>query len=192
MCMKILKKILDLVMDGLEGIIFVGSLYIVVYIYLFMPTSVIGSSMEPNLHNRDRLIVDKVSYRFKQPERGDIVVIKSPKNPDIDYIKRLVGLSGDTILIKEGKVFINGVLLPEDFVTSATNVWDQGYIRENQPFIVPNDYVFVMGDNRERSSDSREFGPIPISSIVGQVPLRYYPPDKFGLLVNPLPENLRD
>src|SRR3989344_7275836 len=110
--MKILKKIFDLTMDSLETVIFIGSLYIVVYIYLFMPTSVIGSSMEPTLKSKDRLIINKIYYRFKPLERGDIIVIKSPKNPDIDYIKRLIGLPNDAVLIKDGNVYVNNNLLP--------------------------------------------------------------------------------
>ena len=156
-----------------------------------MPTSVIGSSMEPTLKNKDRLIVNKVYYKFKSLERGDIIVIKSPKNPDIDYVKRLIGLPNDTILIKDGKAYINNVQLPQDFISGQTNTWLGGFLQEDQSFKIPDNYVFVMGDNRERSSDSREFGPIPLSSIVGQVPFRYYPPDKFGTLENPLPLNLR-
>lgn len=189
--MNLVKKIIGFVMDSLETIVFIGSIYIVIYIYLFMPTSVKGASMEPTLYNNDRLIINKIAYKLKPLERGDIIVIKSPKNPDIEYVKRLIELPNDTVLINNGDVYINGIQLPKDFISSKTNVWEGGFVKENQPYKVPKDFIFVMGDNRQRSSDSREFGPIPISSILGQAPFRYFPQDKFGWLLNPFPQNLR-
>ncbi len=173
--MKIVKSVINFTTDILETIVFIGSIYIVVYLYLFFPTSVIGASMEPTLHTNDRLIVSKISYKLEAIKRGDIVVLHSPKNSDIEYIKRVIGIAGDEILIKDQGVFINGVKLDESYVSVKTNVWEYGFSRENVPYTVPKDYVFVMGDNRPRSSDSREFGSIPISSVVGKAVLRYYP-----------------
>ncbi len=178
-------------MDSLETITFVGSLYIVVYLFLFFPMQVQGASMEPTLHTGDRLIVNRVIYKVRQPERGDVVIIKSPQNPDIDFVKRVIGLPGDNVLLKNGEVYINNVLLPEPFVADKTFAWEDKPIIEDLPFVVPKDEIIVMGDNRPRSSDSREFGPIPISSIVGEAILRYFPPDKFGWFTNPIPTSLR-
>ncbi len=173
--MKIVKAVISFTADILETIVFIGSIYIVIYLYLFFPTSVIGASMEPTLHTGDRLVISKVSYKFEPIERGDIVVLNSPKNPDIEYIKRVVGTPGDEILIKDQEVIINGVKLEESYISAKTNVWEHGFITNNVPYTVPEDYVFVMGDNRTKSSDSREFGPIPISSVVGKAVFRYYP-----------------
>ncbi len=177
-------------MDSLETITFVGSLYIVVYLFLFFPMQVQGASMEPTLHTGDRLIVNRVIYKVRQPERGDVIILKSPQNPDIDFVKRVIGLPKDTVLLKDGDVYINGTLLPEPFVSDKTYAWEGKPLEEDLPFVVPKGEIVVMGDNRPRSSDSREFGPVPISSIVGEAILRYFPPDKFEWFNNPLPATL--
>lgn len=131
--------------------------------------------MEPTLHTGDRLIISKVSYKLESIKRGDIVVLNSPKNPDVEYIKRVIGLPGDIILVKDNNIYLNNSLLEETYISAKTNVWEYGFTKEDMPYTVPENYVFVMGDNRPRSSDSREFGPIPISSIVGKAVFRYYP-----------------
>ncbi len=173
--MKIVKNIINFTADILETIVFIGSIYIVVYLYLFFPTSVIGASMEPTLHSGDRLVISKISYKLENIKRGDIVVLHSPKNPDVEYIKRVIGLPGDTILIKDNYVYLNGFLLQESYVSAQTNLWEFGFTKEGALYTVPENYIFVMGDNRPRSSDSREFGSIPVSSIVGKAVFRYYP-----------------
>ncbi len=178
-------------MDILETVVFVGSLFIVVYLFIMAPNQVKGSSMEPTFHTGEYILTSKITYKFRKPERGDVIVFKAPKNPDVDYIKRIIGLPGDTVLVKNGNVFVNGVQLNEPYISAATNTWDGGFIQEGVPLKVPEGYLFVMGDNRPRSSDSREFGPIPEDSIIGQVFYRYYPANKVGPITDPLPKNLR-
>lgn len=189
--MELLKGILDFVMDILETIAFVGSLFIVIYLYVVQPNQVKGVSMEPTFQSGDYILTSKITYKFKPMERGDVVVFNSPKNPNIEYIKRIIGLPGDKIMVKNGEVYVNDQILPETYISAKTNLWDSGFLKEGEPIIVPDDYLFVMGDNRPRSSDSREFGPIPISSLVGVVIYRYFPPDKAGFIKNPLPKKLR-
>lgn len=189
--MNIVKGIIDFVMDILETIAFVGSLFIVIYLFIFQPNQVKGVSMEPTFQSGDYIITSKITYKFKKIERGDVVVFNSPKNPDIEYIKRIIGLPGDKIEVRDGKVYLNNQLLSENYIASKTNLWDNGYLKEGEPIFVPENFVFVMGDNRPRSSDSREFGPIPISSIVGTVIFRYFPPQKIGIIKNPYPPQLR-
>lgn len=178
-------------MDILEPIVFVGSLFMVIYYHILTPNQVKGVSMEPTFHSGDYIITSKITYKFRKPQRGDVVVFRSPKNPDIEYIKRIIALPGDTILIEKGEVYINGVRLEETYIAEKTNLWETGYLKEGVPAIVPPDHVFVMGDNRPRSSDSREFGPIPISSIIGPAIYRYFPPPVMGTISNPLPSSLR-
>lgn len=189
--MNIVKGIIDFVMDILETIALVGTLFIVIYLYIFQPTQVKGTSMEPTFESGDYIITSKITYKFKRIERGDVIVFKSPKNPNIEYIKRIIGLPGDKIEIRNNEVYVNDSILPETYISAKTKVWDIGFIKEGQPIIVPQNYVFVMGDNRPRSSDSREFGPIPIDSIVRVVIYRYFPPTKAGIIKNPLPSSLR-
>src|SRR3989338_4368418 len=106
--MNFLKKTLSFIADTLESIAFIGSIYVVVYLFLFFPSGVQGASMEPTFHTGDRIIVNRIAYKIADIERGDIVVINSPKNPDIDYVKRVIGLPGETILFKDGEVYIKG------------------------------------------------------------------------------------
>lgn len=176
------KRIFGYFMDSLQTIVFILSLYIVVYIFFFMPSEVRGSSMEPTLHTSERLIVNKILYRFSSPKRGDIIVLKSPRNPDISYIKRVVGEPQDTIHISGGLVFVNGQEVSEPFTAAPTYTWEGSSIKEDQEYIVPEGHLFVLGDNRPRSSDSREFGFIPIDSIEGRAIFRYFPPERMGLL----------
>ncbi len=189
--MDFVKKIIEFVMDILETVVFIGSIFIVVYLFILQPNKVQGASMEPNFQNNDFILTSKITYRFRGPERGDVIVFKAPSNPDIDYIKRIIGLPGDTVTIQNGQVYVNGSLIDESFTSAATNVWDGGFSKEDVPFKVPDDELFVMGDNRPRSSDSREFGPIPIASVIGQVFYRYFPASDAGWIKNPFPSSLR-
>ncbi len=189
--MRIVKSVIEFVMDILETVVFVGSLFIVMYLFILQPNQVKGASMEPTFISGDYILTSKVTYKLRSLERGDVVVFKSPKNPDIDYIKRVIGLPGDKINFKNGEVYVNDAQLSENYISAKTNLWEAGYSKENAPVVVPEGEIFVMGDNRPRSSDSREFGPVSEESIVGQVFYRYFPANKVGLIENPLPTTLR-
>ncbi|PIS15815.1 signal peptidase I [Candidatus Roizmanbacteria bacterium CG09_land_8_20_14_0_10_41_9] len=186
--MSFVKRVIEFVMDILETIVFVGSIFIMLYLFIMQPNQVKGASMEPTFASGDYIFTSKITYKFRSPERGDIVVFRSPKNPDIDYIKRVIGLPGDQILIQKGTVFVNGTSINESYITSSTNLWDGGFVSEGVPITVPESELFVMGDNRQRSSDSREFGPIPAESVIGQVFYRYFPSSKMGEIRNPFPK----
>lgn len=189
--MGVMKAIIDFVMDILETIVFIGSLFIVIYLFIMAPNQVKGASMEPTFYSGEYILTSKVTYKFRPPHRGDVVVFKSPKNPDIDYIKRIIGLPGDKIEITDGEVRVNETLLEESYTSSTTNLWEGGFIHEGIPITVPSNMVFAMGDNRPRSSDSREFGPVPLEDIIGDVFFRYFPTDKLGPIKNPLPKSLQ-
>lgn len=178
-------------MDILETVTFVASIFIVIYLFIMQPNQVRGASMEPGLSSGEYIFTSKITYKFRPIERGDIIVFKSPQNPDIDYIKRVIGLPGDTVLFKNETVAVNGFELNEPYISDKTSLWEGGYIKEGEPVMVPEAEILVLGDNRPRSSDSREFGPIPTSSIIGQVFYRYFPPNKMGSITNPFPKNLR-
>ncbi len=189
--MKIVKPIIDFVMDILETVVFVGSLFIVVYLFILTPNQVKGASMENTFHTGDYILTSRITYKFRRMERGDVVVFKSPKNPDIEYIKRIIGLPGDVITISNGIVKVNDIQLTEDYLAAPTNLWDGGCIKDNIPYSVPSDEIFVMGDNRPRSSDSREFCAVKIDSIIGDVFYRYFPSNVMGKISNPLPKSVR-
>ena len=152
------------------------------------PVYIDSGSMEPTLHGckgcvDDRVLINKFVYDFSDPKRGDIVLFEDPKNPEGDaLIKRVIGLPGDTIAIQNGKLYLNG------------NPQDEPYLAENPclsympktcsfgPVTVPENHVFVMGDNRANSTDSRFFGPIPEESVIGKAALSFWPPGRLQLL----------
>lgn len=182
--MKILKILIEFVMEILETIVFVGSIFIVVYLFLFQPNQIKGASMEPTFYNGNYIFTSKVTYKLREPIRGDVVVFHSPKNPEIEYIKRIIGLPGDTIMIQNTSVFVNDRPINEPYISAATELIYGGFLQEGIPITVPDNHYFVMGDNRPRSSDSREFGPVTYDSLIGQVIYRYFPFNEAGPIDN--------
>lgn len=147
---------------------------ILIHLFLAQATRVEGQSMEPTLFGRQRLIIEQLSYRMHPPQRDDIVVIRVPGFDEL-LIKRVIGLPGDTLAIKQGVVFINGKPLDEPFVN--------GQPRGSYPTMkIPDGYIFVMGDNRNNSNDSRSFGPVAIENIVGHAWMRYWPLHDFDFM----------
>ena len=189
--MRIIKGLIEFVMEILETVVFVGSLFIVIYLFIMQPNQVKGASMEPTFQSGEYIFTSKITYKFRPMQRGDVIIFRSPKNPDIEYVKRIEGLEGDTVLVQNNEVYINGKLLTENYISAKTNLWEGGFLKEDVTATIPEGFVFVMGDNRPRSSDSREFGPIDINSIIGQVFYRYFPSNKMGPINNPIPQELR-
>ena len=184
--MRLAKTALDFVMDILETITFVGSIFVVVYLFIMQPNQVKGPSMEPTFRSGEYIFTSKITYKFRPMARGDVVVFKSPKNPDQEYIKRIVGLPGDTVRIRNGQVYVNGAQVNETYIADETSLFEGGFVQEDVPVTVPAGKLFVMGDNRPHSSDSREFGPIDQESLIGQVFYRYFPTNRMGPIKNPL------
>lgn len=132
-------------------------------------------SMQPNLYAGDFVIVNKLAYKFGSPQRGDIIVFRYPPDPtQVPYIKRVIGLPGDEVHIADGKVYINGELLIEPYLTVTTN--------RGGDWKVPENSLFVMGDNRNNSSDSRSWGMVPMENVIGKALLVYWPPQNWALL----------
>lgn len=132
-------------------------------------------SMEPTLLPHDRVLVNKFLYRFRAPQRGDIIVLRYPRDPDRNYIKRIVGLPGDRAQIQDGRLLINGALVEEVYTNGAAS-GDYG------PEVVPSDSFFVLGDNRNNSEDSRAFGFLKHDLVVGQAIVIYWPPSRIRIL----------
>ncbi|MDP3996530.1 MAG: signal peptidase I [bacterium] len=152
------------------------TLIIVVPIRVFIaqPFLVSGSSMEPTFEDKEYLIVDKLSYRVENPQRGDVVIFRFPGDTDKFLIKRIIGLPGETVEVRNGKTHIKNESYPDGFVLG------EPYALSNLPLItmtvtLKDDYYFVMGDNREQSADSRIWGPLNRSFIVGRPFIRLYP-----------------
>ncbi|MGE5225216.1 MAG: signal peptidase I [Omnitrophica WOR_2 bacterium] len=132
-------------------------------------------SMQPTLFAGNFVLVNKLAYRLGSPSRGDIIVFRYPPDPSqVPYIKRVIGLPGDHVHIEGGKVYINGELLAEPYLTVQTN--------RGGDWTVPDKSLFVMGDNRNNSSDSRSWGMVPLGNVIGKAEFIYWPPQKWGML----------
>ncbi len=141
--------------------------------------------MFPTFHNGDYLLTNKLTYRFQSPQRGDIVIFKAPLNVNQDYIKRIIGLPGDTIKVTDGHYVVNGQLLNESAYLDPTVTTLGGrLLHENTEYTVPANEYFVSGDNRANSSDSRDFLAIPAQNIIGKAWIRYWPPQDMGIVAH--------
>ena len=154
----------------------VPALVIALMIHLFVAQAmrVNGQSMEPNLHTGQRLIVEKISYLLHAPRRGDIVVVQMPTQNGELLVKRVVALAGEVVEIKNGQVYVDGVRLAEPYLPNETH--------GHQRWVVGPLQTFVMGDNRSASRDSRTFGPVQLSHIVGHALFSYWPLNQLGNL----------
>ncbi len=169
----IVAQFFALVREVLETVIPAIIIALVIQLFLAQATRVYGQSMEPNLHTDQRLVVEKISYRFHAPRRGDIVVFRVPGRGNELLIKRVVGLPGETIEFREGVVYINGQPLDEPYVVYRSR-------DKRGPLTIPPLHVYVLGDNRSASNDSRIFGPIHFNNIVGRAWFSYWPPSLIG------------
>ena len=178
---KALKEILN---TSLYLLVVLAVTYLVIH-FVGQRTQVQGESMEPTLHHGDNLIVDKITYRFKAPERFDIIVFPFQHKQDTYYIKRIIGLPGETVEInEEGVIYINGEVLVESYGREIINPEHLG--RVEYPVVLGADEYFVMGDNRNNSSDSRlaEVGNIKRDQIIGRAWVRIWPLKDFGVITH--------
>lgn len=152
--------------------------------YVVEPFEVPSASMETTIMTGDRLFAEKVSYHFADVQPGDIVVFSDPQVPSRVLVKRVIATEGQTISISGGTLYIDGVAQSEPYVTGETYLLSQtaGNVSISYPYVVPEGEVWVMGDNRENSSDSRYFGSIDEDTIFGKAILTYWPLDRIGLL----------
>ena len=148
-----------------------------IILFLYQPVKVEGTSMLPGLEDQERIFINKFVYHFESVARGDVVVFRYPRDPGKSYIKRVVGVPGDHILIDHGRVFVNGRRLTENYVP-------RDFIdgRSYPELLVPEHSYYVLGDHRSMSNDSREFGPVDESYIYGKAVFVYWPVEKLGVL----------
>ena len=150
--------------------------------FIFQPTKVEGLSMYPTLDEGDRLISTSIPYYFNKPKQGDIIIFKSPYNDQEAYIKRVIGVEGDNIRIEDGSFYINGKKLEEPYLDKSVNTYPS-YNGINT-WKVGDKEFFAVGDNRDNSSDSRDFGPVSKDEIIGKANFRFWPIDKIGVVKN--------
>jgi signal peptidase I len=151
------------------------SAFIIIFVY--QPVKVEGTSMMPGLSDQERIFINKFVYRYESIDRGDVIVFRYPNDPSKSYIKRVIGVPGDRVQISFGRVYVNGKRMSEPYVP------DQYSDERSMPeMIVPPDSFFVMGDHRNMSSDSREFGAVGRDYIYGKAVFAYWPAEKVGKL----------
>ncbi|GAB4112401.1 MAG: signal peptidase I [Candidatus Caldatribacteriota bacterium] len=168
------KRKKSMIRELLETVISAGIIAFFIITFIGQVTVVKGASMEPTLHDRERLIANKISYRFESPQRGEIIIFKPPFPTNRNYIKRIIGIPGDKIQIINGIVYVNDKQLEEPYVEY------QSY--ENlSTVIVPEDSYFVLGDNRPNSSDSRYWGFVPRKNIIGKTWVLFWPPNRIRI-----------
>lgn len=180
-----IKRVLAAIFDFLQGIVVFLAMLVMVYLFIMAPQEINGASMEPNFHNGEYILTNKVLYKFRNPKRGDVVIFKSPRNKEIDYIKRILGLPGDTVRLEKSTFYINGQTLPEPYLDPESITYGGSYLAEGEEATVPPGTYFVVGDNRQHSSDSRDFGPVALEDFIGVAFLRYFPFSQFGVLPHP-------
>jgi len=164
--------------DFIKTIAVIVILAFVIRVFIIQPFIVEGESMEPTFKTKDYLITEKVSYRFRPPQRGEVVIFNPPDRSTENYIKRIIGLPGDQIEIKEGNIYVNKEKLIEPYLNSI----DKTLVSQKEGYttVLKDDEYFVMGDNRSHSRDSREIGSIPKQNVVSKVWFRLLPLDQIS------------
>lgn len=178
----LLKRLGAFFLDILEVVVFAIAIFLFIYLLVLQPHKIKGASMEPNYPSGEYLLTDKVTYRFKEPERGDIIVFEAPGQNGEEFIKRIIGLPGETITISEGSILINSQLIKESYITSNVFTSSGSFTKEKEAVTVSEDHYFVLGDNRSFSSDSRAWGFVPKENITGRAWIIYWPIQKAGIV----------
>ena len=181
--MKILSAILSFIWEIIKIVVIALLIVIPIRYFIFQPFFVKGQSMEPDFQDGDYLIIDEISYRFSDPQRGDVIVFKPPSSPSQRYIKRIIGLPEETVEIKEGKVMISkdgdSWFLKESYLSDYVET------PGNIEVLLSNNEYFVLGDNRLASFDSRQWGALPEENIIGRVIFRAWPMSAFAKIEAP-------
>lgn len=188
--MEFLKKAYSFILDTLQTILLAASIFLVIYIFILRPFQVSGDSMFPTFKDKEYILTNLIGLRFGTPQRGDVIVFKAPVDTDKDFIKRVLGVPGDTIQLKEGYVYVNGTQFDESaYLGSDERTYGGSFLKEGQVITVPEGNYFVMGDNRMFSSDSREWGLLPTGNIIGISFFVYWPINTARIVKNPFSAN---
>lgn len=187
-----MKSILGRFMDVIEFFVSTATVAILIYLVVTQPHQVNGNSMYPNFHDGEFLLTDKLTYKFRPPQRGDVIVFtappaaRCPTGLNCDFIKRIIALPGEKVRIENHKIYISGGQLVEPYLSTeiVTNAGStlKSFLPEGVEQTIPEGNYLVMGDNRIASSDSRDWGVVEKNKIVGKAWLRYWPPSVAGVL----------
>ena len=190
--MEFAKKAYFFALDFLQTVLLAASIFLVIYIFLFRPFQVSGDSMYPTFKNGEYILTNLIAVKTNGIQRGDVIVFQAPPDHEKDFIKRVIGLPGDIVEVNNGFVYLNGKKLDESaYLHSDVRTYGGAFLKNGQPFTVPDDNYFVMGDNRPFSSDSREWGLVPSHMIIGKSMFVYWPLTVMRLVHNPFPPSLQ-
>ncbi|MFH1840776.1 MAG: signal peptidase I [Candidatus Shapirobacteria bacterium] len=179
---NLLKKLGQFLLETIETVVIALAVFVIVYLFLFAPHQVKGNSMYPSFHDGDYLLTDKISYRLNAPQPGDVIVFTAPQNREYDYIKRIIAAPLESVELCQGQVTVNNRLLMETYLPDNLKTLSGSFTKECQKITLGKDEFFVLGDNRSHSSDSREWGIVPRSLIIGKAWLRYWPVERWGVI----------
>ncbi len=190
--MEFLRKAYFFTLDLLQTVLLAASIFLVIYIFLFRPFQVSGDSMYPTFKNGEYILTNLLAVRTNGIHRGDVIVFIAPPDREKDFIKRVIGIPGDSVLLKGGFVYLNGNKLNESvYLGSDVRTYGGSFLKDNQPYTVPDGNYIVFGDNRPFSSDSREWGLLPKNMIIGKSFFVYWPVNHTRLIHNPFPSSLQ-
>ncbi|MBU2036455.1 signal peptidase I [Patescibacteria group bacterium] len=171
----LLKRLGAFFLDILEVVVFAIAFFLFLYLLVFQPHKIKGASMDPNFKDAEYLLTDKVTYRFNEPKRGDVIVFKAPGLEGEEFIKRIIGLPGETISVSQNTIYVNGEVLSEKYIGFDKYTSSGAFLEEGKTIKIPEDNYIVMGDNRPHSSDSRSWGFVPKNDISGRAWFVYWP-----------------
>jgi signal peptidase I len=184
--MSILRKIYSFLIDTLQSLLIAAAVFLVVYQFILRPFEVKGDSMVPNFENNEYVLTNILGLHFKRPELGDVVVFKAPPDPKKAFIKRVIGVPGDKVMISQGKVYLNGNPLDEsEYLSPSLQTRGGTFMPEGVEKVVSENEYFVLGDNRNFSQDSREWGFVNRELIMGYSFYVYWPVSKMRVVENP-------
>lgn len=176
------KRLSAFFLDIIQIIIFAVSIFLFVYLLILQPHKINGESMESNFHNGEYILTEKVTYYFSRPKRGDVIVFKAPPDGHDEYIKRIIGLPGDSVEVSNCKVYLNDQMLNESYLPPTLCTNPGTFALEGRKLTVPPNNYFVLGDNRPHSLDSRFFGFIGRDKFTGRAWIIYWPLSRLGVV----------
>lgn len=188
--MEILRKIFYFFLDIAQTLILAIVVFFVVYVFIARPYQVSGASMHPTFVDQEYVLTSIISIRLDQLQKGDVVVFEAPNQENTefkkDFIKRVIGIAGDSVMVSNGNVYVNGKQLNESaYLKSDVKTYSGAYIKEGIPVTVPQNSYIVFGDNRSYSSDSREWGFVTQAGMIGKSVFVYLPLDRMRIVQNP-------
>lgn len=185
-----MRQIINFLFETFYQVALALAIFVLVYALFLQPHQVRGHSMDPDFADGEYILTNKFSYRLSLPQRGDVIIFAAPPNRREDFIKRIIALPGETISLKNGKVFINNKEIIEKYLHDQLKTLGGQALREDSSYTLGPDEYFVLGDNRAFSSDSRSWGAIKKSDIVGPAWIVYWPPSRIRIINTALYEGL--